>query len=787
MQIICPECHTLYESKKPITNNRLTCKNCKTIFLTPIEAFVEAEETDGDLGKAKSRLKNKFREEKRRFADQLEEEFKKEREKLEERHKKAEEERRKAKEAADKKTVKNPIAKMLLKIVLSIYFVVILIVTMSLMVYQYYNAKNHITVDLKASERVFGKGLSEAVWNMDTSGMQSIITGMLEHPVIIGVKIVDESGEVIGGGGYIVDNDGKQIFYEGNISDEQPDKPEPASVSRHQKEDDRVSGMFWHTFPLSFTESGEKSDVGKVTVYSRSKFIFQRVKGGYSILIINALVVAIALWITFLWVSRIFLARPLTVLTNAVAELNLQNLDSLEVNVNASGRNEIKILEESFNSMVNNLIEEKKRIIQLSKTFEKFVPKQFLSRIAGEGISSIKLGGMESEHLAILFITIHSFEALSEYMDSEKMFKFLNSYLSRMEAPIENHGGFIYELSKNAITAVFDLNDRSMEALSAIYAAIDMQKALNLFNEEQEKLGYPSITIGAGIHSGKVTLGTLGNENRLESTVIGEATEIAMRLQMLTDTYNSQILISSDTFDLLKSYDAFQWREIDTLQLEGKEDPIRFYEVFDADPVIEIKQQILELYNDGLKHICDQDWDDAIKCFEKCLDIYPVDVVSQKYIKRCQSRKEDSFGFGGFLKNESEAFKPLSDSSISDIAKLFKTLHFDKDVAILRYGEVGSAFHVVYEGTLNVFLSDKPDQEIKVATLKRGDCFGEMSLMTGEPIMATIKSATSVELLTLGPDQFETLLRDHPSLNSYFHKLFLRRLVKNKAEQNDSI
>ena len=135
---------------------------------------------------------------------------------------------------------------------------------------------------------------------------------------------------------------------------------------------------------------------------------------------------------------------------------------------------------------------------------------------------------------------------------------------------------------------------------------------------------------------------------------------------------------------------------------------------------------------------------------------------------------------GDFLRNETEVFKTLDDSTVTKIAKAFQETAFKKGQAILKAGDVGTFFYVIYKGVLEVILNDGT----QIATLKSGDCFGEMSLMTGEPVRATIKGVEGGMLLTIRRKEFRAILREQPRLNSYFYKLFLQRVEQNEDIQN---
>jgi len=117
---------------------------------------------------------------------------------------------------------------------------------------------------------------------------------------------------------------------------------------------------------------------------------------------------------------------------------------------------------------------ESQRVATLSRIFKKFVPPQFIKRISQKGIESIALGNVESGSLTILFSDIRSFTTLSGMMSPEETFKFLNAYMTLMEAPIQAHGGFVDKFIGDAIMALFDLRSDQSNAHSAIKAAISM-------------------------------------------------------------------------------------------------------------------------------------------------------------------------------------------------------------------------------------------------------------------------------------------------------------------------
>ncbi|MBF0236779.1 MAG: hypothetical protein HQM12_03675 [SAR324 cluster bacterium] len=282
---------------------------------------------------------------------------------------------------------------------------------------------------------------------------------------------------------------------------------------------------------------------------------------------------------------------------------------------------------------------ESEKIAAMTLTFEKFVPQQFLSRIAREGLEKIELGKAESAFITILFSDIRSFTTLSETMPPQELMNFLNAYLKRMAKPIHAQKGYIDKFIGDAIMALFDLPDEthSEEALRSVTAAIDMHKVLQRYNRHRQKVGYAPIEIGIGIHSGPVVIGTVGSSDRMDSTVLGDTVNLASRLESLTKQYGVNILISNETFELIPDKENFLVREIDWVKVKGKKEPVGIYEVFDHVPkeIQELKRRSGKLIKKGLVRRMFRQWDASIEAFREALQVYPEDKTPKIHIERC--------------------------------------------------------------------------------------------------------------------------------------------------------
>gem|GEM_PF-1149406 len=256
---------------------------------------------------------------------------------------------------------KDSIATQLFKVVFSLYLILTVVLTLAHMYSEYQQARTEVRRDLKVVAETFEDSLAKALWDMNLAQLKPAFMGMVEFPTVVGIKLVDENSMEIGTTGIVgtdtdeivqVHADGSKTKVGGNI------------------------GLFHYSFPIVYNyRSKEKITVGQGTIYSSRSVIIDRVKLGFLFLIINAIVKTIVLWALFLWISRSMLRVPLASLTEATRRINLDHLDDdLEIRVETKGRNELKILEEAFNTMIRQLrisydgIEEKNQeLIQTSE------------------------------------------------------------------------------------------------------------------------------------------------------------------------------------------------------------------------------------------------------------------------------------------------------------------------------------------------------------------------------------------------------------------------------------
>ncbi|MDY7013972.1 MAG: adenylate/guanylate cyclase domain-containing protein, partial [Cyanobacteriota bacterium] len=170
----------------------------------------------------------------------------------------------------------------------------------------------------------------------------------------------------------------------------------------------------------------------------------------------------------------------------------------------------------------------------------------------------------------------------------------------------------------------------------ALKAAIAMLNILAEYNQTRQLPHRPPIAIGIGINTGSVMLGTIGGRSRIDSTVIGDTVNLAARLEQLTKTYQTPLLISHDTVSALHEPNDYCLRLIGRVQIRGKANRVAIFEVFDADPaeVREGKLQTKSMFERALMTRYGGQLKEAIALFQECVRQNPGDAIARAYLER---------------------------------------------------------------------------------------------------------------------------------------------------------
>ena len=215
----------------------------------------------------------------------------------------------------------------------------------------------------------------------------------------------------------------------------------------------------------------------------------------------------------------------------------------------------------------------------------------------------------------------------------KKNFDFINSYLHQVGPVIRQHNGFIDKYVGDAVMALFPET-----ADDAIRAAIEMQKQVVMYNQQRQSNGFQPITIGIGVHSGSMMLGIIGEEERLESTVIADAVNLASRLEGLTKLYGAGIITSVKTLSQLDDPQKYTCRFLDRVKVKGKQDSVAVFEIYDGDSVSlqTLKNKSHTDFEHGIWLYYQENFIEAQQRFERVLEVNDQDLAARLYLHRCE-------------------------------------------------------------------------------------------------------------------------------------------------------
>jgi adenylate cyclase len=277
---------------------------------------------------------------------------------------------------------------------------------------------------------------------------------------------------------------------------------------------------------------------------------------------------------------------------------------------------------------------EGKRRREVKNAFQHYVSPAVVDNILKE-VDKLKLGG-EKKVLTALFSDIRGFTSISEGLDPEELVKFLNEYFSVMTRIIMNYRGTLDKFIGDAIMAFYGAPlEQPDHALRACKTAIDMIKSLKKLQSDWKERSLPHIDIGIGLNSGEMTVGNMGSDERFDYTIMGDNVNLASRLEGINKQYGTNIVISQYTHELIKN-DSFFMRELDSVQVKGKKEPVTIYELIDYDKPSSRIQEAFEKFEKGLDAYKRMQWKEAITLFQETLQVKADDKPAELYIERCE-------------------------------------------------------------------------------------------------------------------------------------------------------
>ena len=274
--------------------------------------------------------------------------------------------------------------------------------------------------------------------------------------------------------------------------------------------------------------------------------------------------------------------------------------------------------------------------IHLSKinhSYARFVPDQFLKYLGRESILDVQLGDQVQQEMTVMFSDIRNFTSLSEILTPKQNFDFINDYLSRISPIIRIHQGFIDKYLGDGVMSLFP-----HQAQDALDAAMEMLAELAIYNQERAEQDFRPIHIGIGLHTGMLMLGTIGESERMEGTVISDAVNTAARMEGLTKLYGTTVIISEATLKQLSEPDKYTLRYLGEVRVKGKNEHIKIYEVLEEELATDfnLKFRTLEDFESAVQAYFQLDLETALSGFKQVLEVHPEDRAALYYLERCE-------------------------------------------------------------------------------------------------------------------------------------------------------
>jgi adenylate cyclase len=281
--------------------------------------------------------------------------------------------------------------------------------------------------------------------------------------------------------------------------------------------------------------------------------------------------------------------------------------------------------------------------VRTRRTLERYVSKNLVKEILENPDSYY--GSLRGVRLpaTILFSDIVGFTSMTESADPEQLVKQLNEYLSRMTAAVFENNGTLDKFIGDAVMAVWgNVSSRGVaeDAKSCARAALAMRRELQWLNQKWKADKFPPFAIGLGINHGDVLVGNIGSHEKADPTVIGDAVNLASRLEALTRTYPVDILVGERASELIR--DEFHLRSVALVQVNGKSRPVVIFTLIaeKKDAGDQEFLQRLETYEAGFRKFRERDFRQAKILFSQFLEFYPDDALAKMYLERALEYEE---------------------------------------------------------------------------------------------------------------------------------------------------
>jgi len=243
--------------------------------------------------------------------------------------------------------------------------------------------------------------------------------------------------------------------------------------------------------------------------------------------------------------------------------------------------------------------------------------------------------GVEANTVTLFFSDIAGFTTISEQSSPTDLMSYLELYFEAMTDIILDQSGTLIDYIGDAIFACWNSPQKvEHHEYKACASALLQQKVILELNRKYISLGLPECNVRMGIHTGKVLIGNLGSSRRLKYTAVGDAVNLASRLENLNKLYGTKIIISEEVFASVRNH--FLCRKLDLVIVKGKHNPTLIFElVASMNEATELQRSIVDLYHTAMDYYFSRNFEDCCKELDKLLAWIPEDLSVAKLRRKC--------------------------------------------------------------------------------------------------------------------------------------------------------
>ena len=276
----------------------------------------------------------------------------------------------------------------------------------------------------------------------------------------------------------------------------------------------------------------------------------------------------------------------------------------------------------------------RQRALQMRAMFSQYVPEAVVARLV-ERPDLLKLGG-EARELTVMFTDLANFTAMSELLTAEATVEVLTEYFNAMTSIIHRYGGTVDKFIGDAVMAFWGAPlDDTHHAENAVRAAMDMQLAMDALAHQLTDRGLPPIAMRIGVHTGRVVVGNIGSQSRFSYSVIGDAVNLASRLEGANKAFGTGILVSDATARALPA--DILVRLLDKVRVKGKSQSIAIYTPCQDANLASLSAEAVETFYA-------QHWAASTSALNRVLLLKPHDAAAMRFLSRIVEVRDQSPG-----------------------------------------------------------------------------------------------------------------------------------------------